>query len=159
MTNPPSTYITQYISHRFHTWRHSAGTLRPPTDTVNRNPGAPPRPWFFSSLPFPTRRRKGERPSYIDHLIYSHNDLVESVEIGYCPNSIIGDRQYPDHNPLITHLSTPKSIFHPNDIITYKWHKVSDETWAEIIKYLEDNVTPEWLSNTYKADTIMNRLQ
>ena len=28
-------------------WRHSAGTLRPQTDTVNRNPGAPPRPWFY----------------------------------------------------------------------------------------------------------------
>ena len=87
---------------------------------------------FFKVLPYPTRRRKGVRPGFLDHVIYTDNDIVESIEVGYTLNHKISDDQYPDHNPVFVHLSTPRSDFLPNDNTTWPWHKLTDEEWELI---------------------------
>ena len=111
---------------------------------------------FYTVLDFPTRRRKGDRPGFIDHVISTHPDLVQHVEIGYTLNSKIGDDQFPDHNPVISRLSIPHTSFSPGNIKTPKWHNVSPESWKLICDELRSDqdtesfgplVTPDQLAS------------
>ena len=75
----------------------------------------------FTPLPFPSRRRKGHTPSYIDHVMSTKTGLVDRVEIGYSLDGKMDDTQYPDHNPVISTLSSPISRFSPSDTESYNW--------------------------------------
>ena len=49
-------------------------------------------------LPGPTWRR-GNRSSYLDHVMVSRKDSTVSIHLGECLNGV-GPRQYPDHRPV-----------------------------------------------------------
>ena len=91
----------------------------------------------FTSLPFPSRRRKGHKPLYIDHVMSTKTGLVDRVEIGYSLDGKMDDTQFPDHNPVISTLSSPVSRFSPSDTESYNWFNLSRDDWKLLTKDME----------------------
>ena len=74
---------------------------------------------------------------HIDHVISTKTGLVDRVEIGYSLDGKMDDTQYPDHNPVISTLSTPNSRFCASDTESYNWFNLSKENWKLINKHME----------------------
>lgn len=80
------------------------------------------------SLPDYTWRR-GDRTSYIDHIMVSHTQVVDSVVVGECLNGV-GPRQYPDHRPVSLIISGKSGDFEPSDFKRYNWRRVTELQWS-----------------------------